>query len=156
MADLKTTIAQTENLKNKVKLAKQRINETVVRGGGTTSKSLAEVPDNINKMLGQYKKIAILNITQPIEVQRGSSFSATGVKFNLTFSPSLIFVRFENSANGVFKDIMSSKEHYSQSKHFSRSSLVTYITNVTKAGFNFNAKSDSGDWVEIKQIIAIE
>ena len=103
-----------------------------------------------------YKKVAIINITQHIEVQRGSSFSATGVKFNLTFSPSLIFVRFENSANGVFKDIMSSKEHYSQSKHFSRSSLVTYITNVTKAGFNFNAKSDSGDWVEIKQIIAIE
>lgn len=32
MADLKTTIAQTENLKNNVKLAKQRINETVVRG----------------------------------------------------------------------------------------------------------------------------
>ncbi len=33
MADLKTTIAQTENLKNKVKLVKDRINETVVRGG---------------------------------------------------------------------------------------------------------------------------
>ena len=33
MADLKTTIAQTENLKNKVKLAKDRINETIVRGG---------------------------------------------------------------------------------------------------------------------------
>ena len=33
MADLKTTIAQTEDLKNKVKLAKGRINETIVRGG---------------------------------------------------------------------------------------------------------------------------
>ena len=33
MADLKTTIAQTEDLKNKVKLAKDKINETVVRGG---------------------------------------------------------------------------------------------------------------------------
>lgn len=33
MADLKTTINKTEDLKNKVKLAKQRINETVVRGG---------------------------------------------------------------------------------------------------------------------------
>ena len=38
MADLKTTIAQTENLKNKVKLAKDRINETVVRGGCTIYK----------------------------------------------------------------------------------------------------------------------
>lgn len=33
MADLKTTIAQTENLKNNVKIAKDKINETVVRGG---------------------------------------------------------------------------------------------------------------------------
>lgn len=33
MADLKTTIAQTENLKNKVKLAKDRINQVVVREG---------------------------------------------------------------------------------------------------------------------------
>lgn len=33
MADLKTTIAQTENLLNNVKLAKDKINETVVRGG---------------------------------------------------------------------------------------------------------------------------
>lgn len=38
MADLKTTIAQTEELKNKVKLAKQRINETVVRGGASLLK----------------------------------------------------------------------------------------------------------------------
>ena len=29
MADLKTTIAQTENLKNKVKLAKDRINQVL-------------------------------------------------------------------------------------------------------------------------------
>lgn len=33
MKDLQNTITNTENLKNKVKLAKQRINETVVRGG---------------------------------------------------------------------------------------------------------------------------
>lgn len=59
MADLKTTIAQTENLKNKVKLAKDRINETVVRGG-SDFKSLAETPKRITEMLGQYKKIAIL------------------------------------------------------------------------------------------------
>ena len=38
MADLKTTIAQTENLKNKVKLANTRIKETVVRGGVTILK----------------------------------------------------------------------------------------------------------------------
>lgn len=30
---LKETIAETENLKNKVKLAKDKINEKIVRGG---------------------------------------------------------------------------------------------------------------------------
>ena len=33
MADLKTTITKTETLLNNVKLAKDKINETVVRGG---------------------------------------------------------------------------------------------------------------------------
>ena len=33
MENLKNTINKTENLKNKVKLAKGRINETIVRGG---------------------------------------------------------------------------------------------------------------------------
>ena len=33
MADLKTTIAQTENLKNKVITAKNNINKVIVRGG---------------------------------------------------------------------------------------------------------------------------
>ena len=33
MADLKTTITKTETLLNKAKLAKDKINETVVRGG---------------------------------------------------------------------------------------------------------------------------
>lgn len=35
MADLKTTIAQTENLKNNVKIINNQINETIVRGGVT-------------------------------------------------------------------------------------------------------------------------
>lgn len=33
MADLKTTIAQTENLKNNVHTAKEKINDVIVRGG---------------------------------------------------------------------------------------------------------------------------
>ena len=33
MKDLQNTITSTETLLNKVKLAKQRINETILRGG---------------------------------------------------------------------------------------------------------------------------
>ena len=38
MENLKNTINKTETLLNKVKLAKDRINETVVRGGVTILK----------------------------------------------------------------------------------------------------------------------
>lgn len=38
MENLKNTINKTETLLNNVKLAKQRINETVVRGGVTILK----------------------------------------------------------------------------------------------------------------------
>ena len=62
MENLKNAITKTETLLNKAKLAKDKINETVVRGGGITSKSLSEIPDNINKMLtDNYKKIAIID-----------------------------------------------------------------------------------------------
>ena len=125
-------------------------------GGGITSKSLSEIPNNINKMLGQYKKIAILNITQYIDVPKNASFRATKVNFSLTFQPGVIFVIFENSASGRSKDIMSSKEHYNLSTSFGRSTLVMYITSVTKNGFNLNIRDDTqNSWVEIKQIIAI-
>ena len=104
-------------------------------------------------MLGQYKKIAILNITQYIDVPKNASFRATKVNFSLTFQPGVIF---ENSANGRSKDIMSSKEHYNLSTSFSRSTLVMYITSVTKNGFNLNIRDDTqNSRVEIKQIIAI-
>ena len=39
MADLKTTITKTETLLNNVKLAKDKINETVVRGGASLLKA---------------------------------------------------------------------------------------------------------------------
>ena len=91
MADLKTTIAQTENLKNKVKLAKDRINETVVRGGGITSKSLSEIPDNINKMLEQYKKIAILYPNLDINI-RNSNINDYNININSTFAFSKFFM----------------------------------------------------------------
>lgn len=60
---LKQNIDNTSELKNKVKLAKQRIKETVIRGGGYDFKSLDKAPERITDLLGQYKKMAILDIS---------------------------------------------------------------------------------------------
>ena len=89
MADLKTTIAQTENLKNKVKLAKDRINQVVVRGGGITSKSLSEIPNNIKSMLGQYSKLATGGCN--IEIPRNGNKSVS-IPLNLEFKPKVAFI----------------------------------------------------------------
>ena len=58
MENLKNTINKTETLLNNVKLAKQRINETVIRGGGYDFKSLDKAPERIKSLLKQYSKVA--------------------------------------------------------------------------------------------------
>lgn len=57
---LKEQITRTENLETKLKKGITNINNVIVRGGGVQSTSVAEIPENINKMLGNYKKIAII------------------------------------------------------------------------------------------------
>ena len=140
MADLKTTIAQTENLKNKVKLAKDRINETVVRGGGITSKSLSEIPDNINKMLGQYSKFAKGNSSlHSISVEQGgSTFSIeTNANFDIKEGflkisiPSVDFGNFEKNCD-VIIDINSYTE-----------SIIGYLTYGTFLVATMEGKSKS-------------
>ena len=151
MADLKTTIAQTENLKNKVKLAKDRINETVVRGGGITSKSLAEVPDNINKMLGQYKKIAMgsCNIEKVLKV--GGEFLEVPIATD--FKPSRVIV--STMADTTLNLILDTK----QRKHtFVVSSAkevdVSYIDNkviikLTKDPYSSFLRVNAKEWLAI-------
>ena len=148
MADLKTTIAQTENLKNKVKLAKQRINETVVRGGGITSKSLSEIPDNINKMLGQYNKVASGTLSSGSISTKGKSFT-----INLSFVPKRIIVLIvqhkSGSGGGAFLNYAAdSSRNYSESSAYwvAGGSRGCYITNVTQNGFFIGTGSSiSGD-----------
>ena len=42
-------------------------------GGGITSKSLSEIPDNINKMLGQYKKIATGTFLLDVTIKKSNT-----------------------------------------------------------------------------------
>lgn len=58
--NLKQNIDKTDTLKNNLKTVTNQIKQSIVRGGGSDFKSLAETPKRITEMLGQYKKIAIL------------------------------------------------------------------------------------------------
>ena len=161
MADLKTTIAQTENLKNKVKLAKDRINETVVRGGGITSKSLSEIPDNINKMLrDNYKKVAIMKYeSHGIDI-----INKNEINWNLSFTPKLIVIEV---INGGYTE---SIRHYPDLDAYYPTTNIIFnfgsapaptfeVLEMTKDKFRWRAERNSVDsygTYYIKSIIAIE
>lgn len=158
MADLKTTIAQTENLKNKVKLAKDRINQVVVRGGGITSKSLSEIPDNINKMLGQYNKIAVINFPTPVPIEDGK------VQLNLSFIPKQLILHVEafgfSSVTKYLNPIIPEPlTNLKKIKLFWDSNCTYYadVTKMTSEELTWKKYDSAGTYKKgrIKQIIAI-
>lgn len=89
MENLKQNIAKTETLKNNVKTINNKINEIIVRGGGITSKSLSDIPNNIKSMLGQYSKLATGGCN--IEIPRNGNKSVS-IPLNLEFKPKVAFI----------------------------------------------------------------
>ena len=154
MADLKTTIAQTENLKNKVKLAKDRINETVVRGG-ITSKSLIDIPDNIKSMINQYNKVATVEYTNRILVST-SGFGETRIPLNLDFTPKKIFVGITQSFSRVNNYcVCDGLKHISKDFVAQMPYVKAYIQSFSKNEVILKMEGDTSLYVNNVQIIAI-
>lgn len=80
MKDLQNTITSTENLKNNIKIINNKINESILRGGGYTSNSLAEKPKRIESLIKEYNKVATINTAQIIP-QEGWIQIPTGTSF---------------------------------------------------------------------------
>lgn len=87
--NLKEQITRTENLEIKLQKEMTNINNVIVRGGGVQSTSVAEVAENIRNMLGQYKKIAIIDFSP-----------TTSVKLNINFNPTKFIIILKNIRNG--------------------------------------------------------
>ena len=95
---LKETIDKTRELTNNVKIAKNEINDAIVRGGGVRSKDLKGIPQNIRNMVNQYSKIAIGEYSQS-DLNNGAHIR---IPINLPFNPKKIFVmlQWKNCAAG--------------------------------------------------------
>lgn len=106
--DLKNTIDNTNKYKNDLKLAKQKINDEILSGGGTIANTLNAVPDAIDKMLKEnYKKIAIGSDSAMFEYVRcnkGLNYDEQikskyvrhiKIPINLDFTPSRLLVEFD-------------------------------------------------------------
>lgn len=61
--NLKEQITKTDTLKNDLKLARSKINERILSGGGTIANTLNEVPKQIDRMLGNYSRVAFFEKT---------------------------------------------------------------------------------------------
>ena len=99
---LKEQITRTENLETKLKRGMTNINNVIVRGGGGRSTSVAQIPENITKMLGQYSKVAIGNYhLNEMEYERNFD-----IPINLDFNPTRIFILFayQKTMIGGFAD----------------------------------------------------
>ena len=107
MEDLKNTIDNTNKHTNDLKLAKQKINDKILSGGGTIANTLNAVPDAIDKMLGNYKKIAIGSdnaIFEYVRCNKGLNYDEQiksnyvrhiKIPINLDFTPSRLLVEFD-------------------------------------------------------------
>ena len=105
--DLEQNITKTDTLKNDLKLARNKINERILSGGGTIANTLNAVPDAIDKMLGNYKKIAIGSDSAMFEYVRcnkGLNYDEQikskyvrhiKIPINLDFTPSRLLVEFD-------------------------------------------------------------
>ena len=105
--DLRQNINKTDTLKNDLKLARSKINERILSGGGTIADTISDVPNAIDGMLGNYKKIAIgsdsamfeyvrcnkvLNHDETIE---GKYVRHIKIPVNLDFIPSRLLIKFD-------------------------------------------------------------
>ncbi len=63
MKDLKSTIDNTNKYKNDLKLAKNKINDRILSGGGTIADTISDVPKQIDRMLGNYSRVAFFEKT---------------------------------------------------------------------------------------------
>lgn len=88
--NLKNTIDNTNKYTNDLKLAKQKINDRILSGGGTIANTISEVPEAIDKMLKvNYKKMAtIKNLNVDLFENKESVIKLK----NLAFRPSRFFI----------------------------------------------------------------
>ncbi len=87
---LKDTIDKTNTKKENAKIVAKNIDAKLVESGGEEAINLADVRDKIEKMAGQYKKIAIIspNISLPFQ----NISIDKDIKINLDFLPKIVFI----------------------------------------------------------------
>ena len=89
--NLKNTVDNTNKHINDLKLARNKINDRIISGGGSIANTISDVPNAIDRMLGSYKKIATGSVSVKKEIKNGE------IKFpiSLKFVPNIFIVKIK-------------------------------------------------------------
>lgn len=170
--DFKSTIDNTNKYKNDLKLAREKINDRIISGGGTIANTISDVPSAIDKLTKQYKKIAIMDFTNnPINIEQKH------LNLNLEFNPSKLIIgvglkdkNFQQRRPEVSYNIIpnpipppfdNSENWISYSARIGSSYYTAKVTNFNKREMTWEKLFVSNDgidlnYVKIFYIIAIE
>ena len=110
MENLKQNINKTDTLKNDLKLAKQKINDKILSGGGTIADNISDVPSAIDGLLGNYKKIAIWEGSERFKPPY-NQISAWTKKINCDFKISRFIIFFKGANNTGVRIGLDSKDY---------------------------------------------
>ena len=172
--DLKQNITKTDTLKNDLKLAKQKINDKILSGGGTIADTLTAVPERIDKMLKEnYKKVSVLKPNKEFKNNTISGIKTFTVDLTgLNFIPKSGFLKFKykitREANYFPSqhtiDINAKSQFYANYMYNWDYKITVYNITIKDNKLNFNVSisfaqgSSLAETVDIKleEIVLIE
>jgi len=153
--DLENTITKTDTLKNDLKLAKDKINDKIISGGGTIANTISAVPDAIDKMLKEnYKKVAIID-TEQYKFADNREFSTFKITTNFNFTPSICYLQAHVLAGSGGSGQMIAID----AKKFDFVEGIAVIRNIQikQNEIVFNAKTTNSVFDKVKfRVVAIE
>lgn len=155
MENLEQNINKTDTLKNDLKLARSKINERILSGGGTIANTISAVPDVIDKMLKEnYKKVAIID-TEQYKFADNGEFSTFKITTNFNFTPSICYLQAHVLAGSGGSGQMIAID----AKKFDFVEGIAVIRNIQikQNEIVFNAKTTNSVFDKVKfRVVAIE
>lgn len=157
---LKETIDKTRELTNNVKIAKNEINNAIVRGGGVRSEDLKGIPRNIQDMVNQYSKIAEGKITNvPYFNTSDNVGKIFTVPLNLAFKPKRLFLTINPEDILKVADTMNELLLNKNTKFSMRGNYIEFemtMTELNEKQFKFKIVGNpSYAYVKCKKWLAI-
>ena len=124
--------------------------------GGVQSTSVAEVAENINKMLkDNYKKIAMLNLNRSFYLPTSSEFYENAINLNLDFIPRRIIAIVKHEKDDI-EHAIDSKYNFSSDTQIHTGKVMIHIDITTKSTLKFVYFALATGNFFVKEIIAIE